>query len=66
MFILRNFANAPQNYNLNKYDIGLVELNALQFEKKNPSSPLGLSKGFVYFRGFCENLRVEYANEMDF
>ena len=58
---IRNFANAPENYNLNKYDIGLVKLNALQFEeKKNPSSPLGLSKGFICFRGFLENLRAEY------
>jgi hypothetical protein len=31
----RNFANAPENYNLNKYDIGLVKLNALQFKKQS-------------------------------
>jgi hypothetical protein len=32
--IFCNFANAPEKYNVNKYNIYLVKLNAIQFEEK--------------------------------
>jgi hypothetical protein len=64
----RNFTKAPGNYNLNKYDTGLVKLNALHFGggKKSHTSPLGLSKGFICFRSIRDNLRAEYVTEKDF
>jgi hypothetical protein len=43
--IFCNFANALEKYNLNKYNIDLVNLNALRFEKKSLQS-------FRSFEGF--------------